>query len=96
MIAAATMVANVLVYALFLVLNRALSPNDLGAVAALLNLTIISGVLALALQLVAARQVATAAAPASDGPRSRDGRPPSRARARRSPPGWCWGWSSPQ
>jgi O-antigen/teichoic acid export membrane protein len=59
----ATLVANVLVYALFLVLNRALSPEDLGAVAALLNLTVISGVLALALQLVAARHVATEADP---------------------------------
>ncbi len=66
-IAAATMIANVLVYALFLVLNRTLTPNDLGAVAALLNLTIISGVLALALQLVAARHVATAAAPVAAG-----------------------------
>jgi O-antigen/teichoic acid export membrane protein len=69
-IAAATVVANVLAYALFLVLNRALSPNDLGAVAALLNLTIISGVLALALQLVAARHVATAAAPVADAARA--------------------------
>lgn len=60
-IGATTLLANVLAYALFLVLNRTLSPEDLGAVAALLNLTVISGVLALALQLVAARHVATAA-----------------------------------
>lgn len=59
-IGGATLVANVLAYALFLVLNRTLPPADLGAVAALLNLTVISGVLALALQLVAARRVATA------------------------------------
>jgi O-antigen/teichoic acid export membrane protein len=66
-IAAATMAANLLLYALFLVLNRTLPPNDLGAVAALLNLTVISGVLALALQLVAARRVATAAAQVGSG-----------------------------
>jgi O-antigen/teichoic acid export membrane protein len=60
-IGVATLVANILAYALFLVLNRTLSPDDLGAVAALLNLTVISGVLALALQLVAARHVATEA-----------------------------------
>jgi O-antigen/teichoic acid export membrane protein len=60
-IGVATLVANLLAYALFLVLNRTLSPDDLGAVAALLNLTVISGVLALALQLVAARHVATEA-----------------------------------
>jgi O-antigen/teichoic acid export membrane protein len=59
LLAAATLLANVLAYALYLVLNRTLTPQDLGAVAALLNLTVISGVLALALQLVAARYVAT-------------------------------------
>ncbi|HYN67070.1 MAG TPA: oligosaccharide flippase family protein [Ornithinibacter sp.] len=58
-LAAATLCANVLAYTLYLVLNRALTPQDLGAVAALLNLTVISAVLALALQLVAARHVAT-------------------------------------
>lgn len=59
LLAGATLLANVLAYALYLVLNRTLTPQDLGAVAALLNLTVISGVLALALQLVAARYVAT-------------------------------------
>jgi O-antigen/teichoic acid export membrane protein len=55
----ATSSANILAYGLYLVLNRQLTPQDLGAVAALLNLTVISAVLALALQLVAARRVAT-------------------------------------
>ena len=64
-IGAATLLANVLAYALFLVLNRTLTPDDLAATAALLNLTVISGVLALALQLVAARQVARTPAAAS-------------------------------
>jgi O-antigen/teichoic acid export membrane protein len=59
LLAAATLAANVLAYSLYLVLNRALTPQDLGAVAALINLTVISAVLALALQLVAARHVAT-------------------------------------
>lgn len=59
LLATATLFANVLAYTLYLVLNRTLSAQDLGAVAALLNLTVISGVLALALQLVAARHVAT-------------------------------------
>ena len=59
LLAGATLFANVLAYALYLVLNRTLTPQDLGAVAALLNLTVISAVLALALQLVAARHVAT-------------------------------------
>lgn len=72
-IAGATLVANVLAYALFLVLNRTLPPADLGAVAALLNLTVISGVLALALQLVAARKVATAARPGHDDPVGTEG-----------------------
>ena len=62
-IGAATLLGNALAYALFLVLNRTLGPDDLGATAALLNLTVISGVLALALQLVAARHVATASRP---------------------------------
>ena len=66
-LAASTLLANVLAYALYLVLARALSPDDLGAVAALLNLTVISGVLALALQLVAARHVATATGRTSGG-----------------------------
>ena len=64
-LAMATLSANVLAYALYLVLNRTLTPQDLGAVAALLNLTVISAVLALALQLVAARRVATGRAVAS-------------------------------
>ena len=59
LLAGATLLSNVLAYTLYLVLNRTLTPQDLGAVAALLNLTVISGVLALALQLVAARHVAT-------------------------------------
>lgn len=66
-LAAATLLSNVLAYALYLVLNRALTPDDLGAVAALINLTVISGVLALALQLVAARHVATATGRTSGG-----------------------------
>ena len=72
-IGAATLLANVLAYALFLVLNRTLTSDDLGATAALLNITVISGVLALALQLVAARHVATASRP-------RNGSSPHRAR----------------
>ena len=58
LIGLATLVANGCGYALLLVLNRTLTSDALGATAALLNLTIIAGVLALALQLVAARHFA--------------------------------------
>jgi O-antigen/teichoic acid export membrane protein len=62
-LAAATLVSNVLAYALYLVLNRTLTTDDLGATAALLNLVVISTVLALAVQLIAARHVATGRSP---------------------------------
>jgi O-antigen/teichoic acid export membrane protein len=58
-VAAASLLANVLVYGSALVLNRALTPDDLGAVAALLAVIVLAGIPALALQLVAARHVAT-------------------------------------
>ncbi|PRY61524.1 O-antigen/teichoic acid export membrane protein [Knoellia remsis] len=58
-VAAGSMVANVLGYVLFLVLNRELAPDDLGAVASLLGLVVILGVAALSVQLVAAWRVAT-------------------------------------
>ncbi|WP_156996393.1 hypothetical protein [Knoellia aerolata] len=55
---AGTLFANVVAYALFLVLNRELRADELGAVASLLNLVIIAGVAALATQLVSAWRVA--------------------------------------
>jgi O-antigen/teichoic acid export membrane protein len=57
-VAAATLTANVLVYGVYLVLTRALTPGDFGAFSALGNLLVIAGVPALALQLVSARHVA--------------------------------------
>ncbi|MFW5471550.1 hypothetical protein ACOCJ4_16070 [Knoellia sp. CPCC 206435] len=57
-VGAGTLFANVIAYALFLVLNRALGPDELGAVASLLNLVIIAGVAALSTQLVSAWRVA--------------------------------------
>ncbi|HMM94512.1 hypothetical protein [Phycicoccus sp.] len=67
--AAATLGANVLVYGVFLVLARALTPADLGAFSALGNLLVIAGVPALALQLVTARHVArTRSTPPADLP----------------------------
>lgn len=62
----ATLLANVLVYGVFLVLARALPPADLGAFSALGNLVVIASVPALALQLVTARHVARAGAAARD------------------------------
>ncbi len=58
LLAVAAFGANVLGYGLVVVLGRALVPADYGAVAALLNLTVIGAVPGLALQLVAARVVA--------------------------------------
>jgi O-antigen/teichoic acid export membrane protein len=60
-LAVASLGANVLAYVLVVALGRALTPVDFGAVAALLNLTVIGAVPGLALQLVAARAVATGA-----------------------------------
>jgi len=57
-VGAGTLVANVFGYALFLVLNRELGADELGAVASLLNLVIIAGVAALSTQLVSAWRVA--------------------------------------
>ncbi|MGE9807703.1 MULTISPECIES: hypothetical protein [unclassified Janibacter] len=57
-VGAGTLVANVLGYGLFLVLNRELDADALGAVASLLNLVIIAGVAALSTQLVSAWRVA--------------------------------------
>ncbi|MGL5816769.1 MAG: hypothetical protein ACRCYR_04345 [Phycicoccus sp.] len=58
-VGAATLLANVLAYGAALVLNRVLTPDELGAVAALLAVSVLAGVPALALQLVGARHVAT-------------------------------------
>jgi O-antigen/teichoic acid export membrane protein len=57
-LAAATVLANVFGYALVLVLSRTLGPAEYGAVGALINLTVIGTVPALAVQLVAARETA--------------------------------------
>lgn len=65
---AGTLLSNVLSYAFFVVLSRHLSGADLGAVGALVNLSVIASVAGLGLQLVAARLVAHAAeASTSDG-----------------------------
>ncbi|GAB3069967.1 hypothetical protein GCM10027053_37880 [Intrasporangium mesophilum] len=64
---AGTLLSNLLSYAFFVVLSRHLSGADLGAVGALVNLSVIASVAGLGLQLVAARLVAHAAeASASD------------------------------
>lgn len=55
---AGSLLANVFGYGLFLVLNRELGADELGAVASLLNLVIIAGVAALSTQLVSAWRVA--------------------------------------
>lgn len=57
-VGAGSLLANVLGYVLFLILNRELGADDLGAVASLLNLVIIAGVAALSTQLVSAWRVA--------------------------------------
>ncbi|KGN32685.1 hypothetical protein N802_17140 [Knoellia sinensis KCTC 19936] len=57
-VGAGTLLANIFGYALFLVLNRELGAEELGAVASLLNLVIIAGVAALSTQLVSAWRVA--------------------------------------
>jgi O-antigen/teichoic acid export membrane protein len=57
-LAVATLAANVLGYVLVVALSRLLPPADYGAVGALLNLTVIGLVPALAVQLVAARETA--------------------------------------
>lgn len=53
-----TLVSNLLSYAFFAVLSRRMSPADLGAVGSMINLSVIAGIPALGLQLVAARLVA--------------------------------------
>lgn len=58
MVGAGTLVANIFGYALFLVLNRELGADALGAVASLLNLVVIAGVAAFSTQLVSAWRVA--------------------------------------
>ncbi|HET7799936.1 MAG TPA: hypothetical protein VFL38_05910 [Humibacillus xanthopallidus] len=55
-----TLTSNVLSYAFFAVLSRTLSGGDLGAVGSLVNLSVLAGVPALGLQLVAARLVSRA------------------------------------
>lgn len=57
-LAIATTSANLAGYVFFLILSRALTPDDLGIVGTLVNLTLIATVPALALQLVGARLVA--------------------------------------
>jgi len=59
-LAVATLAGNVLGYVLVLGLSRILPPAEYGAVGALLNLTVIGLVPALAVQLVAARETAHA------------------------------------
>jgi len=55
---AGTLVSNVLSYAFFVVLSRRVDQADLGGVGSMVNLSVILGVPALGLQLVAARLVA--------------------------------------
>lgn len=57
-VGAGSLLANIFGYSLFLLLNRELEADDLGAVASLLNLVIIAGVAALSTQLVSAWRVA--------------------------------------
>ena len=57
-VATSTMAANLLGYALVLVLTRTLTPGELGAVGALFNLVVIGTVPALSVQLVAASHTA--------------------------------------
>ncbi|WP_185749144.1 lipopolysaccharide biosynthesis protein [Humibacillus xanthopallidus] len=65
-----TLTSNVLSYAFFAVLSRTLSGDDLGAVGSLVNLSVLAGVPALGLQLVAARLVSRAmSGDAADGGR---------------------------
>lgn len=56
-----TLTSNLLSYAFFAVLSRTLGGDDLGAVGSLVNLSVLAGVPAVGLQLVAARLVARAA-----------------------------------
>jgi len=53
-----TLVANLLSYAFFAVLSRRMDQADLGGVGSMINLSVIAGIPALGLQLVAARIVA--------------------------------------
>lgn len=55
---AGTLVSNVLSYAFFVVLSRRVAQADLGGIGSMVNLSVILGVPALGLQLVAARLVA--------------------------------------
>ncbi|WP_185747099.1 lipopolysaccharide biosynthesis protein [Humibacillus xanthopallidus] len=66
-----TLTSNVLSYAFFAVLSRTLSGDDLGAVGSLVNLSVLAGVPALGLQLVAARLVSRA----MSGDGASEGRP---------------------
>jgi O-antigen/teichoic acid export membrane protein len=66
-LAAATTVANAMGYGLVLLLARTMPADQLGAAGALLNLLVIGTVPALAVQLVAARLVATAPAVRESG-----------------------------
>jgi O-antigen/teichoic acid export membrane protein len=67
-LAVATLAANVLGYVLVVALSRLLPPADYGAVGALLNLTVIGLVPALAVQLVAARETARSPGSAAGNP----------------------------
>jgi O-antigen/teichoic acid export membrane protein len=60
LLAVTTTLANLCGYGFTLVVSRALGPGEFGAIGALLNLTLIAAVPALALQLVAARVTARA------------------------------------
>ncbi len=57
-LAVMSLLGNVLGYLFFLILNRTQSASDVGVVTAILNLTIVTGVPALAAQLVSARRAA--------------------------------------
>lgn len=67
-VAASTMAANLLGYALVLVLTRTLTPGELGAVGALFNLVVIGTVPALSVQLVAASRTARSLHRSPGGP----------------------------
>ncbi|HEY6796936.1 MAG TPA: hypothetical protein VI248_19875 [Kineosporiaceae bacterium] len=68
LLAVTTTLANLCGYGFTLVVSRALGPGEFGAIAALLNLTLIAAVPPLALQLVAARATARASCADDPGP----------------------------
>lgn len=74
---AGTLTANALSYAFFVVLSRLLDAGELGAVGALVNLSVIATVPALGLQLVAARLIAARLASADDSPQAADAHEPA-------------------